>query len=136
MGAAGDALLFPVWGRVPLGRVFAFGSGKKKELNRGAFALVARRACQALSRAGVKAVAVFLPPVEGVDDVERARTFLAEGAASFKGERILLLGDGKALCKAFAEVASSMKGLELDRDPISLGTRPAASPAPKAARAG
>ena len=135
-GEQGDALLFPVWGRLPPGRVFCFGAGKRQDFTRGAFALMARRTCQALGRAGVKAVATALPAVAEVDEVDRARVWLAEGAASFKGgERVILFGEARALVKAFTEAAGSMKGLEIDKDPLALVPARAAA-APKAARAG
>lgn len=136
VGAAGDALLFPVFGRVPPGKLFCFGAGARQGHSAGAFALNARRAGQALSKAGVRSFAVALPPVEGADEVERAKIFLNEGAGAFKGERIVVFGEARALAKAFGEAGSTMKGLEIDRDPLPVPGRHAAAPAPKAARAG
>jgi hypothetical protein len=130
VGESNDALLFPVWGRLPQGRVFCFGAGKKAEFTRGAFALIARRICHAVGRAGAKAVGLQLPAVEGLNELERAKAFLAEGAASFKGERLVLFGDGRALNKAFLEAGSSMKGLEIDRDPLAT-SKPPSTPALK-----
>lgn len=134
-GVEGDALLFPTWGCVPPGRIFCFGAGRKDKLDRDAFAAIARRACESLSKAGVQGFVAQLPAVKGAEDVERARVFLTEGATRFKGERIVLLGDGKVLARSFGEVAGSMKGIEIDRDPVAGVMRVASAPAPKTARA-
>jgi len=134
-GVEGDALLFPTWGRVSPGRVFCFGAGRNEKLDREAFVALCRRACEALSKAGVHGFVGQLPKVVGLDDTERARVFLAEGASRFKGERIVLLGDGKLLAKVFGEVAGSFKDIEIDREPVAGVMRTASAPAARAARA-
>jgi hypothetical protein len=134
-GVEGDALLFPTWGRLSFGRVFCFGAGKRDKLDREAFVALCRRAGEALSKAGVQTFVGQVPKVVGVDDVERARLFLAECALRFKGERIVLLGDGKVLAKAFGEVAGSFKDLEIDREAQAGVMRTASAPVAKAARA-
>ncbi|MBI5549276.1 MAG: peptidase M17 [Deltaproteobacteria bacterium] len=136
VGASGDALLFPARGPVPVNRIFSFGVGRRSGLTSGAFALAVRHGCQALTRAGVKEVALQLPPLDGVEELERARTFLAEGATSFKGSRMILFGDARALAKAFSEAARSMKGLEVDREPLPVPGRAPSAPVSKVARAG
>lgn len=135
VGANGDALLFPVWNRAPVARVFSFGAGKRKDLNPGAFALLARRSCQALTRAGVKGFAVHLPTLSGGDDAERAQTFLSEGAAAFKGDRIILFGESKALAKSFADAGRSMKGIEIDREALPVPGRMPSTPVARPAKA-
>lgn len=124
VGADGDALLFPVRSGLSPERVYCFGAGKRGDFTRGALALTARRACQALSKAGVKQVATELPALQNNDEQERARTFLAEGATSFKGERVILFGDAKVLARNFGDAASSMKGLEVDREPLGTSRLP------------
>ncbi|HEY3452223.1 MAG TPA: M17 family peptidase N-terminal domain-containing protein [Myxococcales bacterium] len=129
VGAPGDALLFPVWGRLGPAKLFCFGAGRRRGQGRDAFGATVKRACEAMSKAGVKSFATFLPPLEGAGEVDRARAFLAEGAASFKGERIVLFGDARALCSAFRDAAGSMKGLEIDHDPLPVPGRHAGAPA-------
>ena len=129
-GQHGDALLFPTLGRLAPPRIFCFGAGPRSAFTAASFATVVRKAGEAMSLAGSKAFATEVPAL-GSDDVERAREFLTHGATPFKGQRILLLGQGKALAKAFAAAGGSMKGLELDKDPLSTGS---ASPLPPPTR--
>ncbi|MGC4114355.1 MAG: M17 family peptidase N-terminal domain-containing protein [Myxococcales bacterium] len=128
VGVPGDALLFPVFGRLGTAKLFCFGAGRRKAHGKEAFGANVKKACEALSMAGVKSFATFLPPVEGASDLDRARVFLAEGAASFKGERIVLFGEGRALCSTFHDAAGSMKGLALDKDPLPVPGRPPGAP--------
>ena len=118
VGALGDALLFPAAGRLPGERVFCFGAGKRSDLARGGFATIVRKACEAMTLAGSQAFAADLPQVHGLDEAERARVFVAEGLTRFKGERVILLGEGKALAKAFAHAGDQMKALEIDKEPL------------------
>ncbi len=128
VGAQGDALLFPVPGRLAAGeRLFCYGAGRRGGFGKSGFEALCRKACQALSLAGTRSFAVELPQVEGMDEVARAKAFLAEGAPHFKGERIVLLGDSRALAKAFQQAGGDMKGLTIDKDP--LGAVVAVAPA-------
>jgi len=137
VGAKGDSLLFPVAGRSGLAKVFCFGAGRRKGHGREAFAATVARACEAMSKAGVKSFATYLPPMEGAAEAERAKAFLAEGAARFKGERVVLFGDGRALCSAFREAGGSMKALQIDHDPLHAPGHHPGAPAPgKPAKAG
>lgn len=138
VGEPGDALLFPVWGRLGPSKVFCFGAGRRKGHGKQAFGDSVRRACEAMSKAGVKSFATFLPPLEGAGgEAERARVFLAEGAVAFKGERVVLFGEARGLCSAFRDVAGSMKGLDVDHDPLPVPGRHLGAPATgKAAKAG
>jgi hypothetical protein len=63
-GTRGEALLFPVWGRVPMGRVFCFGSGKSTAFDGRVFSEVSRHACEALTKAGARGFVAHLPPVQ------------------------------------------------------------------------
>jgi len=122
VGAAGDALLFPVEGIGP-GKLFCFGSGLREKLGAKDFGEAARRAGQALTKAGVESFATSLPAMKGTSDKERAEAFLSEGVASFKGKRLVLFGDARALRATFHDVAKSMKGLEIDKEPLSVQGR-------------
>jgi hypothetical protein len=122
-GAMGDALLFPSLGRVPPQRLFCFGAGRREALSREVFGDLVRRACEAMTLAGALAFASELPQIAAVDESERARIFLGQGAAYFKGDRIVLLGEARALVRAFREAAAHMKGLSIDDEPL-----PAPSP--------
>jgi small subunit ribosomal protein S19 len=139
-GALGDTLLFPAAGRVPGERVFCFGVGKRSELNPSVVASQSRRACEAMSRAGARAFATELPQArEPSQDADLARLFLTEGVTRFGGERIVVMGDGRALVKAFQAAGGQMKGIEIDAEPLGSTTmvaRPTRGAGlPKAARA-
>jgi hypothetical protein len=136
-GARGDALLFPALSRFPGDRVFCFGAGRKAELGRAGFATAVRRMAQAISLAGAKAFVTELPEVDGLDEVERAKLFLTEGAAHFRGERIALCGDARGLARVFQQVSGLLPGLKLDREPptVVAPPTPPRSPAKAARRA-
>lgn len=136
-GARGDALLFPVVGRLTGERVFCFGAGRKAELGRAGFAAAARRLGQALALAGARAFVTELPNVDGLEEPERVRVFLSEVAASFKAERIILFGDARALAKAFQQVAGQLPQVQLERQAVAVqAPAPPSPPRPpfKAAR--
>jgi hypothetical protein len=135
-GAQGDALLFPVVGRLTGERVFCFGAGRKAELGKSGFTAASRRLGQALAMAGARAFVSELPAVGEVDEPERVRIFLAEVAASFKGERIVLFGDSRALAKAFQQVARELPQVQLERQVVAVSASAPAPPRPpfKAAR--
>jgi hypothetical protein len=133
-GARGDALLFPATTRFPGDRIFCFGAGRKADFGKVAFAAAARRMGQALRLAGARAFVAELPPVEGLDEAERARAFLAEGAAHFRGERIVLCGDARSLSRVVRQVASVLPGLQLDREPPLVAPPPPPRTPAKAAR--
>ncbi len=137
-GGSGDALLFPVVGRLTGERVFCFGAGRKAELGKAGFAAAARRLGQALALAGARAFVSELPGVDGLDDPERVQVFLTEVAASFKAERIVLFGDARAQAKAFQQVAGKLPQVQLERQavamPAPLPTTTSPRPPYKAAR--
>jgi len=140
VGAMGDALLFPAGGRLSGERVFCFGAGRRADLSRAGFSALTRKACEAMTLAGSQAFAAELPQVAGLDEQERARVFVTEGLTRFKGDRVVLLGDGRAQARVFAQVADQMKALQVDKEPlgsISIVTAPAHRPgqAVKAAHA-
>jgi hypothetical protein len=114
VGALGDALLFPTGGRLCFSRIFCFGAGRRQLLSRASFAILAKRACSAMSLAGSRGVATELPSI-AADDSERARSFL-EGTASFKGDRIVVLSSDRSLTRAFRQVLEQFRGIEMDKD--------------------
>ncbi|MFN7131753.1 MAG: M17 family peptidase N-terminal domain-containing protein [Myxococcales bacterium] len=118
VGAHGDALLLPSQARLPATRIFCYGAGRKAALDAARFGALVRKACDAMGLAGAKNFATSLPPVTGLEEEARAALFLSEGAARLKAERLLLLGDGRALARAFQKAAANMKGLEVDKDPL------------------
>ncbi len=134
-GERGDALLFPALSRFPGDRVFCFGGGHKAEFGRLGFATAVRGMAKAISLAGAKAFVTELPAVEGLDELERAKIFLAEGAAHFGGERIALCGDARALARVFQQVSGLLPGLKLDLEPLTVVAPPTPPRSPvKAAR--
>jgi len=118
VGALSDALLFPTSGRLGCARVFCFGVGKRAELSAASFGRLVKKACESMTLAGSRAFATELPEVSGVAPEDWARAFLAEGATRFKGERIVLMGEGRELARVFGQVAGQMKGLESDKEPL------------------
>jgi len=132
LGESGEALLFPVRGQASLKRVFCFGAGRRLAFTREALQRLARKACRALGDARAKGFVAEAPAVEGADELESARVFASEGAALFRGERIVLLGDGPALARVFKS-ASPIAGVQFDREPLATGDK---APARRAARAG
>ncbi|MGI5863367.1 MAG: M17 family peptidase N-terminal domain-containing protein [Myxococcales bacterium] len=137
VGERGDALLFPTGGRLRFERVFCFGAGQRRAFTVSVYSALVKRACEAMSLAGSRAFVTELPPVPGAGDEGIAQAFISEGATRFKGERIVLLGDGKALAKLFSQTAGRMKGLSVDSEPLGAAPRvvvPAPLPAGKNAR--
>jgi hypothetical protein len=128
VGERADALLFPTGGRLPFERIFCFGAGPRQALTPASFAAQVKRACEAMSRAGSRAFVTELPAVPGMDDPAWAQAFISEGAAHFAGERIVLLGDGKALARLFAQAGDRMKGLKVDGEPIGATVMVPSSP--------
>lgn len=132
VGERGDALLFPSDGRLRFERIFCFGVGQRRACTTSVFSALVKRTCEAMSLAGSRAFVTELPPVSGAGDEELAQAFISEGATRFKGERIVLLGDGKALARLFSQTAGRMKGLAVDREPLGAAVTvvvPACAPA-------
>ncbi len=102
---AEEALLVPTGRRLRVPRVFCFGLAREP-LDAAGFAAAARRVCDAMARAGSRAFATALPRAE--PGVQAPRLWL-EAALLRPPERLVLLGDGRALAKA----------LEAARDELS-----------------
>jgi hypothetical protein len=93
---AEEALLLPTGGRLRSPRVFCFGLAREP-LDGAGFAAAARRVHDAMARAGSRAFATALPGVE--PGVPAPRLWL-QAALSRPPERLVLLGDGRALARA------------------------------------
>jgi hypothetical protein len=103
----GEALLLPVGGRLRASRAFLFGVDDPAP--RPA-ALAVRRACEALRRAGARAVALSLPTGPPLADMARAWV-LAAAHAGF--DRLVILGDARALAVAL-EAAGRDAGVAVE----------------------
>lgn len=92
---AEEALLMPTGGRVRIGRVFCFGLAREP-LDAAGFAAYARRVCRDMARAGSRAFAAGFPRTEA--GVPAPRLWL-EALLAQPPERLVLLGDGRALAR-------------------------------------
>jgi hypothetical protein len=104
--APGEALLLPSGGRIRPPRVFCFGL-PPVPLAPEAFAETARRACEALQRAGSDAFATSLPPTSA-DPATAARAWL-EAAIRFPVGRQVLLGEARALLRDLQAAKATIK---------------------------
>lgn len=112
---AEEALLLPTAGRLAVPRAFCFGLAREP-LDEAGFAAAARRVCDAMARAGSRAFAAALPRAE--PGVPAPRLWL-EAALRRPPERLVLLGDGRALARA----------LEAARDELGAAVEVAFAPA-------
>ena len=103
----GEVLLLPSGGRLQATRVFLFGVDDPAA--RPA-ALAVRRACEALRRAGARAVGLSLPVAPPLPAMARAWLEAAEGAGF---ARQVLLGDSRAL-PAVLEGAARELGVSIE----------------------
>ena len=92
---AEEALLVPTGGRLRVSRVFCFGLAREP-LDAAGFAAYARRVCGVMARAGSRAFAAALPQAE--TGVPAPRLWL-EAVLAQPPERLVLLGDGRALAR-------------------------------------
>lgn len=137
VGALGDTLLLPGAGRIASDRIFCIGVGPAASLDLRGFARSMRRAADVLSLARATCFLAELPASSGVSPGESAAAFLAECAAHFPGEGIVLAGDAWALLKEL-HGRPAPPGVTIDREPLGAGSSvpaPGARPAPPA-RAG
>jgi hypothetical protein len=120
-GEAGEALLLPGQGRLPVGRIFCFGVGKKADLDEGAFREASRRAVSAVARAGSRTLAAELWPA--LDAAVAAEAWLAACGPLPEG-RVVMLGDPRKLLPAFRAAVDKTVF------PVELPPPPAAAPPP------
>jgi hypothetical protein len=97
-GSAGDSLLLPADGRLPVGRIFAVGLGRRDALDASGLSGVLREAARVLAKAGAQSVALELPGGGRLEDGVRAEALKREFLPTFSGKRVALLAD-KALAR-------------------------------------
>jgi hypothetical protein len=107
---AGEALLLPAAGRLPVGRVFCFGV-TAAVLDSVRFGEAARRVAGDMARAGSRAFATSLPPCRD-GPIPAARLWL-EASLGRPDIRQLLLGDPRALARELA-IAAQAIGASID----------------------
>ena len=126
---AEEALLMPTGGRLRVPRIFCFGLAREP-LDAAGFAAAARRVCEAMGRAGSRAFATALPQAE--PGVPAPRLWL-EAALRHAPERLVLLGDGRALARAL-EAARDELSAAVEVDFWSARAEPSARAAALPAR--
>ena len=90
-GAAEDQLLVTTEGALPIPRVFAVGMGRTGILQRERVDALLERAAEILNRAGIREVALELPPGAALEPEVR-RSALEQGfLKTFKGQRVAVL---------------------------------------------
>jgi hypothetical protein len=113
----GEALLLPTGGRLHASRVFVFGVDDPSPRTA---ALAVRHACEALRRAGSRAVALALPTGHPLPAMARAWLEAAEGAGF---ARQVVLGDPRALPAAL-EAAGRELGVAVEVVRVPLRAEP------------
>ena len=119
----GEALLLPSAGRLRAGRVFLFGMGDPAPRT---VAFAVRHACEALRRAGAKAVAIGFPTGAPLPVAARA---WVEAASSAGFARQVVMGDVRSLAPAL-EVAARELGIPAEVVRVSARVEMPAAPAP------
>ena len=126
---SGEALLLPAAGRLAVPRVFCLGLAREP-LDAAAFAEAARRIIGVMARAGSQAFATALPRAEPRVPAER---LWVEAAVERGSGRQVLLGDGRALQKAFE---AARDALDAQVEVVFVPPRLAVPPAHGARAAG
>lgn len=107
-GDEGESLLVPSGGHVPGRRIFCFGLGApSRALAAPQFGETARRAVEALAKAGVGATAFGLPeaPVARL-----SARLLVDALAPLSDRELTILGDPRELALSLPEWATSLAG--------------------------
>jgi len=109
----GEALLLPSDGRLSPSRIFCFGVGEAP-LTSDAFLSACRQVCDALQRAGSSSFATALPPIQATPDAAvRVARHWVEACSAFRGKKVVLLGDPRALHRDLAAAKQSL-GSDVD----------------------
>jgi hypothetical protein len=103
----GEALLLPSGRRLGPSRVFCFGLGTAP-LDPAVFAEVARKACEAMSRAGSASFATALPALAGGEGSHVAARLWLEASLRHAFSRQILLGDARALQRDLGAARQSL----------------------------
>jgi len=93
VGAPGDTLLLPTFGRIAIPRVFAIGVGSTQGLTEEALASALRTAAQVLGKARAESVALELPGAGVLQDSARAQALKGAFLPAFTGARVAVLGE-------------------------------------------
>src|SRR5690606_23952115 len=93
-------------------------AGRKGGFDAGRCREVLRKACDGMTLAGAKTFALELPSASGLSLEQVVSLFIEEGLPRLKADRLLVMGDARALAKAFAQSAGGVKGLQLDKEPL------------------
>ena len=92
-GAPGDQLLFPTEGRIPMGRIFVLGLGKRSALAGEGLGRALGKAVQMLNKAKVESVALEVPGQGVLDDAARARALDQAFLKELWASRVAVLAD-------------------------------------------
>jgi hypothetical protein len=111
----GEALLLPTMGRLSAARVVAVGVAA--EGGAAAYAASARRLCEVAARSGATSFAAAAPPAAGVTGPEASLAWLL-AAAAVPGDRLVLLGDARALAADLATASFEARS-EVEVAPFS-----------------
>jgi hypothetical protein len=95
----GEALLLPTMGRLAVARLVAIGLGP--DPGPAGLGGAASQLCQVVARAGAASFATAALPLAGVSGLEACRAWL-QAAAAVPGDRLVLLGDPRALAAELA----------------------------------
>jgi hypothetical protein len=112
----GEALLLPTAGRLPVARLVALGL--PPEPGEGGFEAAVGRLCELAVKAGATSFATAALPVKGVSGAEASRAWL-RAAAAVRGERLVLLGEARALAADLAAARLELRS-EIEVAPFSV----------------
>jgi hypothetical protein len=103
----GEALLLPSGRRLGPPRVFCFGLGPEA-LDATGFAAVARKACDAMARAGSASFATALPALAGGEGSHVAARLWLEASLRHTFSRQVLLGEARTLHRDLGAARQSL----------------------------
>ncbi len=132
-GGYGEALLIPSAGRLPVDRIFCFGLGEAP-LDEAGYGKALLTACDAMQRVRSEAFATSLPPflAQGEGAIPAPRLWL-QACARYRGPRIVLLGDSRALARDLGAAKQAL-GSDVEVVPpttrVELPSRPMSLPPP------
>lgn len=109
--AADEALLVPSGGRMHPARIFCFGLPGEIPLGDAAFLAAARRACEAMARAGSEAFATSFPVHAG--DLATACRLWLEASLVRPVRRQVILGEARALQRELSAARTAL-GAEVE----------------------
>jgi hypothetical protein len=114
VAGAGEALLLPTAGRLPVARLVALG---QPEPGQGGFEAAVGRLCELAVKAGASSLATAALPVKGVSGAEASRAWI-RAATAVHGERLVLLGEARTLAADLAAARLDLRS-EIEVAPFS-----------------